>query len=164
MTYRGSTSIRLSFQPDRMRALSLRDSQAPVQREDHGTTGAFDAWPALTAQTFARFGDHTAPRSLLETFGKVTRCDPFSQAPQFTGDPTGDSAVNASGVMTYLEQAGASFAGIVITDLFGWCPDGRLPALTAPDIPRGITGTLSGLRFAGATHTITSGVAGLVVE
>ena len=45
---------------DWMRALSMTDSEAPVPRPDHGTLGAYAAWPALTAQTFARFGDYPA--------------------------------------------------------------------------------------------------------
>ncbi|MEU5851461.1 LamG domain-containing protein [Saccharopolyspora shandongensis] len=67
---------------DWMRALSLSDSQAPVPRVDHGTSGAYDAWPALTAQTFARFGDYPGFLSLLRTFSGVTRQGPFSQAHQ----------------------------------------------------------------------------------
>ena len=67
---------------DWMRALSLSDSEAPVDRPDHGSTGAYEAWPALTAQTFARFGDYPSALSQLTTFSGVTDQGPFGQAHQ----------------------------------------------------------------------------------
>ncbi|MFD4764513.1 LamG domain-containing protein [Streptomyces sp. NPDC058439] len=65
---------------DWMRALSLSDSQAPVPRPDHGTIGAYASWPALTAQTFARFGDYPSFLSQLTAFARVTTQGPISQA------------------------------------------------------------------------------------
>jgi hypothetical protein len=65
-----------------MRALSLKDSEAPVDRPDHGSTGAYEAWPALTAQTFARFGDYASALTQLGTFSGVTSQGPFGQAHQ----------------------------------------------------------------------------------
>ncbi|MFE7710175.1 LamG domain-containing protein [Streptomyces sp. NPDC057486] len=89
---------------DWMRALSLSDSQAPVSRVDHGTDGAYDAWPALTAQTFARFGDYPAFLSLLRRFAGVTRQGPFSQAhelQQVAGVPVTDRpALNPAKAVT----------------------------------------------------------------
>jgi hypothetical protein len=65
-----------------MRALSLKDGEAPVDRPDHGSTGAYEAWPALTAQTFARFGNYASFLAMLETFSGVTSQGPFGQAHQ----------------------------------------------------------------------------------
>ena len=65
-----------------MRALSLKDSEAPVDRPDHGSTGAYESWPALTAQTFARFGDYASALTQLNTFSGVTSQGPFGQAHQ----------------------------------------------------------------------------------
>ncbi|MEW9522121.1 LamG domain-containing protein [Streptomyces tubercidicus] len=65
---------------DWMRALSLKDPMAPITRPDHGTSGAFDAWPALTAQTFARFGDYTSLREQIAAFSGVTSQGPLGQA------------------------------------------------------------------------------------
>ncbi|MFE7330908.1 LamG domain-containing protein [Streptomyces sp. NPDC057565] len=65
---------------DWMRALSLSDSQAPVPRPDHGTIGAYASWPALTAQTFARFSDYPSFLSQLTAFAGVTTQGPISQA------------------------------------------------------------------------------------
>ena len=65
---------------DWMRALSLKDSQAPVPRPDHGTLGAYASWPALTAQAFARFGDYPAFLKMLAAFSGITHQGPLSQA------------------------------------------------------------------------------------
>lgn len=89
---------------DWMRALSLSDSQAPVSRTDHGTTGAYDSWPALTAQTFARFGDYPALLAQLRSFAGVTAQGPFSQSHQLlqlAGVSVADRpALNPTGAMT----------------------------------------------------------------
>src|SRR5712691_281710 len=65
-----------------MRALSLSDSEAPVDRPDHGSAGAYESWPALTAQTFARFGDYASALTQLVAFSGVTSQGPFGQAHQ----------------------------------------------------------------------------------
>ncbi|WP_159072261.1 LamG domain-containing protein [Streptomyces sp. CMB-StM0423] len=89
---------------DWMRALSLSDSQAPVSRTDHGTTGAYDSWPALTAQTFARFGDYPKLLAQLKGFAGVTRRGPFSQSHQLlqiVGVSVADRpALNPAGAVT----------------------------------------------------------------
>ncbi|MFI1092550.1 LamG domain-containing protein [Streptomyces sp. NPDC020917] len=65
---------------DWMRALSMKDSEAPVPRPDHGTLGAYASWPALAAQTFARFGDYPTFLKMLATFSGITHEGPLSQA------------------------------------------------------------------------------------
>jgi len=69
---------------DWMRALSMSDSMAPVNRVDHGTSGAYGAWPALTAQTFAKFGDYAGLRTQLAAYSNVTTKGPLTQAHQLT--------------------------------------------------------------------------------
>lgn len=81
---------------DWMRALSLKDSQAPVDRVDHGTAGAYDAWPALTSQTFARFGDYTGLLKQFAKFSNVTGKGPLNQAHQLTYPYTGVSVPDRS--------------------------------------------------------------------
>ncbi|WP_331733976.1 LamG domain-containing protein (plasmid) [Streptomyces atratus] len=89
---------------DGMRALSFADSQAPVARTDHGTSGAFVAWPSLTAQTFARFGDYPAFLSLLKRFAGMTRNGPFSQSHEILQSArvsvTDRPALNTAGAVT----------------------------------------------------------------
>ncbi|MFI6599364.1 hypothetical protein ACIBHX_24190 [Nonomuraea sp. NPDC050536] len=152
---------------DWMRALSRDDALAPVDRADHGTEGAYDSWPALTAQTFARFGDYPAFLALLRRFSGVTSRGPFGQAHQLqAGDGMPDdssSAVVASpdSLQVFNNLCGGKFADVVISDLFGYTPDGTGPRLKDAAVPRGITATLSGVLFRGAEHTITSDAAGL---
>ncbi|HVK25043.1 MAG TPA: LamG domain-containing protein [Actinokineospora sp.] len=69
---------------DWIRALSMSDSMAPVPRVDHGTSGAYDAWPAMAAQAFGRFGDYTGMRDQLVRYSGVTTKGPFTQAHQLT--------------------------------------------------------------------------------
>ncbi|MFI6730233.1 LamG domain-containing protein [Streptomyces atratus] len=89
---------------DWMRALSHADSMAPVARTDHGTSGAYDAWPSLTAQTFARFGDYPAFLSLLRRFAGATRQGPFSQSHEIVQSAgvsvTDRPALNTAGAVT----------------------------------------------------------------
>ena len=89
---------------DWMRALSMSDSEAPVARTDHGTSGAYVAWPSLTAQTFARFGDYPAFLSLLKRFSGVTTNGPFGQSEQILQSAgvavTDRTALNPAGAVT----------------------------------------------------------------
>ena len=96
-----------------MRALSLRDSEAPIDRPDHGSTGAYEAWPALTAQTFARFGDYASALSQLDTFSAVTSQGPFGQAHQLAPGRFGyrvvdRPALNPTGAITLSAWINAS--------------------------------------------------------
>ncbi|WP_432144080.1 LamG domain-containing protein [Streptomyces sp. bgisy084] len=88
---------------DWIRALSLSDSEGHVSRPDHGSDGAYDAWPAMTAQTFAQFGDYPSFLSQLKSFSKVTSQGPFGQAHEFpaTGFTVPDRAdLNPSEALT----------------------------------------------------------------
>ncbi|MFE6738653.1 LamG domain-containing protein [Streptomyces tubercidicus] len=87
---------------DWMRALSLSDAEAPALRPDHGSNGAYDAWPAMTAQTFAQFGDYTSFLKQLKTFSGVTSRGPLGQAHEFLlGVPVPDRVgLNPSAALT----------------------------------------------------------------
>jgi concanavalin A-like lectin/glucanase superfamily protein/TAT (twin-arginine translocation) pathway-exported protein len=96
-----------------MRALSLQDSEAPVGRPDHGSTGAYESWPALTAQTFAKFGDYSSALSQLTTFSGVTSQGPFGQAHQLAPGRSGyrvvdRPALNPTGSITLAAWINAS--------------------------------------------------------
>ncbi|MEZ0067335.1 hypothetical protein ABIA32_003348 [Streptacidiphilus sp. MAP12-20] len=96
-----------------MRALSLQDSEAPISRPDHGSTGAYESWPALTAQTFARFGDYASALSQLNTFSGVTSQGPFGQAHQLVPGRFGQRVVdrpslNPTGAITLAAWINAS--------------------------------------------------------
>jgi hypothetical protein len=56
----------------------------------------------------------------------------------------------------YNENNGAAFASIMLTDLFGYAPDGQRAALRDPATPRGVTATLRGLAWKGGLYSLTS--------
>lgn len=64
----------------------------------------------------------------------------------------------------YNGTEGGAFAGVIMTDLFGYAPDGQQTALKDAGTARGINGTLSGVAFNGQSHTITSGSSGLTMS
>jgi len=66
------------------------------------------------------------------------------------------------GAQIYNESNGASFANAIMTGLFGFTPrvDGTFQ-LASPAAPRGVTGTLSGVRYNGSIYEISSGANGL---
>ncbi|WP_406292889.1 hypothetical protein OG948_00700 [Embleya sp. NBC_00888] len=106
---------------DWMRALSRDDALAPVDRVDHGTEGAFGSWPALTAQTFARFGDYPAFLALLRRFSGVTSRGPFGQSHQLRTDDgaSHDSSravtARADSLQVFNNLCGGKFADIIIS-------------------------------------------------
>ena len=73
-----------------MRALSLSDPDAAASlRPDHGSNGAYDAWPALAAGALARFGEYGETVQLLRTFDGVGAEGPFSQSHELVPEPGG---------------------------------------------------------------------------
>ena len=65
--------------------------------------------------------------------------------------------------MTYNIICGGKFADIIISDLFGYVPNGSTTALKDATVPRGFSGTLSGVRFKGSSYTITSASTGVSI-
>ena len=159
--------------PGWMRALSLNDTAAPFSnRSDHGPSGAFTAWPALTARGLAMRGteaayaaardflDHTLWGAELGAYGQAIEVRP-------PGDPYKPMAVTL-----YNGLGGSGFADTVIQTLFGVRPLLVLPgeqppapeaALLDADVPRGFNGFLRGVRFGGALWDVTSGAGGLSI-
>jgi hypothetical protein len=64
----------------------------------------------------------------------------------------------------YNENNGAAFSSIMLTDLFGYAPDGQQMALLDPAAPRGLDASLVGIPWHGGLYTITSTPSGLVIE
>jgi hypothetical protein len=61
----------------------------------------------------------------------------------------------------YNENNGASFASTILTDLFGYTPDGQRIALRDPGTPRGVTASLRGISWGGHSYTLTSTASGV---
>lgn len=144
-----------------MRAMSLQDAAAAQSlRPDHGSTGAYDGWPALSAEVMSRFGDFAAALSLLKRVEPVLREGPFSQSHEIL--PDGRVRIAGDPTQDYHEIAGASFMQTIIKGLFGLEPG--LPGelnLRAADLPRGFSGTLKNLTWGGRQLTLTSDAQGV---
>jgi hypothetical protein len=73
-----------------LRALSLSDPDAPASlRPDHGSNGAYDAWPALACGTLGSLGFYQQMLQLLHTFEHVTAEGPFCQSHELVPAPGG---------------------------------------------------------------------------
>lgn len=69
------------------------------------------------------------------------------------GSPNGLQAFNA--------LPGGSFSDVIVTDLFGYMPDGATAALRDSTTPRRVSAKLSGIAQRGKQRTITPGPEGL---
>jgi hypothetical protein len=64
-----------------MRALSPLDAAAPVSRPDHGSTGAYDAWPALSFDALTALdGGFNASVPFLTALAAAANEGPYGQA------------------------------------------------------------------------------------
>lgn len=130
------------------RALSVLDSAAPVSRPDHGSTGAYAAWPAMAFDALSSLAGFDAS---LEYLSNLKGADegPFGQAHGITSD--GQSVFKTTGGCNrYIANNGASFAESVLRVIFGYEPvyfATTDPTPTLANVTRGkLTGTLSCIR------------------
>jgi hypothetical protein len=82
---------------------------------------------------------------------------------KWSGANATDPAVIAGDVMGFNAICGGKFADIIISDLFGYAPDGTHATLRDASIARGVVATLTGSFLAGKT-TITSSSTGLAIS
>eukprot|EP00755_Sulcionema_specki_P030344 Sspe_Gene.94135::Locus_66589_Transcript_2_3_Confidence_0.429_Length_2337::g.94135::m.94135 len=162
------------------RALSPFDPTQPyISRPDHGTTGAYAAWPAYTIESLCRLGACRFATELLANISTATREGPFGQAHGVPQDPTppytphNDKAVfkTTGGANRYFEDNGGSFMDVIIRVYFGFSPPLVWPSgsnitavLDEPSRPREIFGTLTNLRTPMGLAEITSSSHGLVAR
>ena len=130
------------------RALSTLDGAAPVSRPDHGSTGAYAAWPAMAFDALTALAGFNAS---IEYLAALRGADegPYGQAHGVSAD--GSSVFKTTGGCNrYIANNGASFAESVVHVIFGYEPPYFAvtdPQPTLADVPRGgLTGTLSCLR------------------
>jgi Laminin G domain len=134
-----------------MRALALDDPAAPLaNRPDHGSAGAFCAWPGVTAHAFARLGRPDLAAELLGRVHAAASGGLWGQAMEIMdGDSDGGRGtwvrVAEEGVSNRDSIAGVATAEAVLSGLFGFDPGFR----SAEPLPERITvpgtGTLTGL-------------------
>jgi hypothetical protein len=178
---------------DWIRALSLADDHANVSsfRPDHGTIGAYDAWPAQAIEALVTLNHSAAALATLRAIasGGAPTEGPLGQARTlFTSDDGTTRTMpprlcNSSAErlercvsrksnhwqMQAYNAAGAAFANTILRTLFGFQPP--LPfgptanasdvALLAPEMPRQFDGVLTNLAWRGKLWSITSSGDGL---
>lgn len=155
-----------------MRALSVSDPFANFSnRSDHGPSGAYCGWPAMTMSAMGRQGKYAEASAFLNRTEYVTTLGPYGQAVEVR--PPG-LPYKPFDVTLYIEASGFSFAETIVTTLFGYQPP--MPrAATDPAAPngepiadasaaRGFVGKLSGVRWGQRLVDISSGPAGLTWE
>ena len=130
-----------------MRALALDDPAAPLaNRPDHGSAGAFCAWPGVTAHAFARLGRPDLARQLLSRLHAAASGGLWGQAMEVI-DTEGDGRVRVAedGVSNRDSIAGVAATEAVLSGLFGFDPSFRSAAPLPERIDVPGTGTLTGL-------------------
>ncbi|MBX3256435.1 MAG: hypothetical protein KF862_20025 [Chitinophagaceae bacterium] len=162
-----------------MRALALEDESAQATlstsegreslnapwpgkslRADHGCTGAYDGWPALTAEAFIRLGKAERGVEMLRNVAPVLDEGPFGQARYVSGEITPVRKVSLGG-QDYYEGAGTAFAEVIIRALFGFDPGIEGTMIELKDTPRGFNGDLINVRFRSKSYRIVSGSKGI---
>ena len=139
--------------PDWLYALSPKDGAAKESlRPDHGSTGAYDAWPALTAEALYKAGRKTEALERLRSVVPATHEGPFGQAHYVATQAY--PVRKALDLQDYFESASGSFAEVIVRTFFG------LSGLGEPEIPRAATvpgfgGSLRNVRYRGKFLRIT---------
>jgi hypothetical protein len=150
-----------------MRAQSMLDVAAAVSdRPDHGSMGAYDAWPAVTVDAMCALGYWEDAIPFLRRTQAVIGEGIYAQAHEFYG-PTRrqyDAPVRIAqreGCMRECTGGGA-FAESIVGTLFGYAarPGGKLTLMDA-GVRRGFRGELQHVRYGNGLHRIRSGEAGL---
>ena len=155
-----------------MRALSELDSAAPISRPDHGSTGAYDAWPAMAADALAALsGNFVAATPFLVGVAGAAEEGPYGQAHGVSEDG-GTVFKTTEGWTRYQANNGAAFAESLLVTWFGYSPEysssgnsssgggGALPTPLLQGADRGVRGSLSCIQGPGSvgytTATLTS--------
>jgi len=155
-----------------LRALAAPDDGPGSQRADHGTTGSYTTWAALSIEALALGdGEWTRALALFSRFAPVLRLGPLGQAGQVQviGAPGNGTLhpVFKAPQWPFVNIGAASFADVIVRTLFGFAPAwapatlGEL-ALTPPVGQGGFIGSLAHLRTPlGRLVTVTSDGANL---
>jgi len=129
-------------------------------RADHGVTGSYDAWPALTIESFVHLGKPRRGLEMLHSVEPVLDEGPFGQS-RYVSNEIAPVRKAALGGQDFYEGAGTAFAEVIIRTFFGFDPrpDGQMIQLQ--DIPRGFNGELLNLRYKKSNYSILSETMGI---
>jgi hypothetical protein len=132
-----------------LRALSLRDATAEkATRADHGSTGSYDAWPALTAEAIFKAGMEAEAMDRLRSFEPATREGPFGQSHYVATEEYPVRKALSFG-QDYFASASGAFAEIVVRTVFGFAPNvDEQWEWSSPRFP-GFSGRLINVRYKG---------------
>jgi hypothetical protein len=139
-----------------MRALALDDPAAPFSnRPDHGSAGAFCAWPGVTAYGLARLGRPDLAARLLGVVHESASGALWGQAMEIVPDGPGARVrVAEDGASNRDSIAGVAIAEAVVSGLFGFEPAYR--TLAGPPLPDRIDvpgiGSLSNINVGSRRH------------
>ena len=136
-----------------MRAQSMLDvAAARSDRPDHGSMGAYDAWPAVTVDAMYALGYSEDAITFLRRTQAAIYEGVYAQAHEFYGPTSSqyDAPVRIAqrgGCMRECSGGGA-FAETVIGTLFGYAakPGAKLELMNA-GVPRGFRGELQHVRY-----------------
>jgi hypothetical protein len=150
-----------------MRAQSMLDvAAASSDRPDHGSMGAYDAWPAVTVDAMCALGYWQDAIMFLRRTQAAIYEGVYAQAREFYGPTRGqyDAPVRIAqrdGCMRECSGGGA-FAETVIGTLFGYtAKPGVKLALMDAGVPRGFRGELHQVRYGSELLRIRSGESGV---
>jgi hypothetical protein len=150
-----------------MRAQSKLDvAAATSDRPDHGSMGAYDAWPAVTVDAMCALGYWQDAIAFLRRTQAAIYEGVYAQAHEFYGPTRGqyDAPVRIAqreGCMRECTGGGA-FAETIICVLFGYRakPGGKLTLMDA-GVRRGFSGELSHVRYESELFRFRSGETGV---
>jgi hypothetical protein len=150
-----------------MRAQSKLDvAAATSDRPDHGSMGAYDAWPAVTVDAMCALGYWDDAISFLRRTQAAIYEGVYAQAREFYGPTRGqyDAPVRIAqreGCMRECSGGGA-FAETIICVLFGYAakPGGKLTLMDS-GVRRGFRGELHHVRYGSESFRIRSGDTGV---
>ena len=154
--------------PHWMRALSLSDPAAPLSnRSDHGPSGSYIGWPALTIKSLHAQGDTAGALAFLNDTLFCATLGPYGQAIEVR--PPGDP-YKPMDVTLYNAMVSHSFGDAIMEVAFGLTLPLALPGqppATSPlvdaDKSRGFWGTLWGVHWNGTLWNVVSSSGGLAL-
>lgn len=150
-----------------MRAMSPLDQAAKMSdRPDHGPMGAYDAWPAFTAEVMCMLGDWQDGVKFLANTQAVLYEGVYGQSREYYGEHRAERdapiRIAMRGACMRESVGGGAFAEVIIGTLFGFRPrEGKDLALYEPNANRGFEGVLLNVRYRGRLLDITCNADGV---
>jgi len=145
-----------------MRAMSPLDkAAADSDRPDHGPMGAYDAWPALSAESMCLLGAWGPALGFLRSTQAALDEGVYGQAREYYGPNRGEKTapvrIAMRGACMRESVGGGAFAEMIIGTLFGFQPQAEQKLeLYEASVNRGFKGRLLNVRHDGRLLDITS--------